>query len=396
MRANLTPAFVAKAVCPEGADKIIFWDERMSSFGLRVTAGGHKSYVIQYRHKRRHRQMTINGLLSLEQARKRARVLLGQVAHDRDPLGEMRRERDADKNTFRAIADEFFRREGRSLRSADAWRALLERCVHPVIGSRQIAELRRTEIIRLLDKIDDERGPCASDTALSVVRRILNWAAARSDEFRSPIVRDMRRTKPRERARARILNDDELRRVWIAATEMSDEPFGALVRFLLLTAGRRNECARMERPELDGNGTWVLPAARNKTKQELVRPLSGAAQSVLASLPRVHNSPYVFTNTGRTPIGNFDKPKHRLDAQCGVSDWTLHDLRRTARSLMSRAGVNADVAERCLGHVIGGVRGVYDRHEYRHEMLHAYERLAALIENIAHPQKNILPMVSHM
>jgi len=70
----------------------------------------------------------------------------------------------------------------------------------------------------------------------------------------------------------------------------------------------------------------------------------------------------------------------------------LHDLRRTARSLMSRAGVNSDIAERCLGHVIPGVRGVYDRHSYRAEMAHAYEALAAQLNRIIDPQPNILPM----
>ena len=77
-------------------------------------------------------------------------------------------------------------------------------------------------------------------------------------------------------------------------------------------------------------------------------------------------------------------------AQCGVSGWTIHDLRRTARSLLSRAGVNADVAERCLGHVVGGVRGVYDRHQYQAEMLHAYEALAALIERIVDPPSGVV------
>ena len=68
-----------------------------------------------------------------------------------------------------------------------------------------------------------------------------------------------------------------------------------------------------------------------------------------------------------------------------MTGWTLHDLRRTARSLMSRAGVNADHAERCLGHVIAGVRGTYDRHEYHAEKQHAFEALAALIERIVNP-----------
>jgi integrase len=73
-----------------------------------------------------------------------------------------------------------------------------------------------------------------------------------------------------------------------------------------------------------------------------------------------------------------------------VKDWRLHDLRRTARSLMSRASVNADIAERCLGHVIAGVRGVYDRHHYLDEMRHAFESLASLIDNIIDPNPKVV------
>jgi integrase len=81
-------------------------------------------------------------------------------------------------------------------------------------------------------------------------------------------------------------------------------------------------------------------------------------------------------------LNDFGDPKVKLDAASGVTGWTLHDLRRTARSLMSRAGVPTDRAERCLGHVIGGVRGTYDRHEYHAEKKQAYEALAGIIERI--------------
>ena len=81
-----------------------------------------------------------------------------------------------------------------------------------------------------------------------------------------------------------------------------------------------------------------------------------------------------------------------FDKASGVKWYTIHDLRRTARSLLSRAGVNADVAERCLGHVIGGVRGIYDRHEYFEEKKRAFEALAWQIERIVNPQANVVPM----
>jgi integrase len=391
MRIKLTPSFCASATAAAGADKTVYWDEKMQSFGLVVYRSGKKGFCIQYRHGRTSRRMAIDGVLSLDQARKRARVLLGQVAHDRDPLGERRKEEDRQRNTLRSVCEEFFKRDGKRLRSADAWRANLERAVLPRLGSMPIADIKRSDIVKLLDRLEDERGAAAAHTSLAVLRRILRWHATRNDEFNSPVVAGMGRYKPSENARERILSDTELRAVWAAATEM-DGSFGSFVKFLLLTAARRNEAARMIWPEVNGTD-WILPPSRNKTKQELVRPLSRAAQSVLASLPRFASSPHVFSITGRTALRNFGKPKARLDQVSGVTGWTLHDLRRTSRSLLSRAGVNADIAERCLGHVIGGVRGVYDRHSFGAEMAIAFEKLSALIEQIVHPQENVLPMV---
>jgi integrase len=257
-----------------------------------------------------------------------------------------------------------------------------------MLGGRQIDGITRGELITLLDTIEDENGARTADMTLAVLRKIFNWHAVRDESFRTPVVKGMARGKPKETARSRILTEDELRAIWTAA---GATPFGRLVQFLLLTAARRGEAARMEWKEIEGD-VWVLPASRNKTKEELVRPLSKAACEILGSLPRFENGSFVFSTDGRRALGGFSKFKRAFDKQSCVTGWTLHDLRRTARSLMSRAGVNDNHAERCLGHVIGGVKGIYDRHRYRDEMLHAYEALAALIKRIVHPQPNVIAL----
>jgi integrase len=197
--------------------------------------------------------------------------------------------------------------------------------------------------------------------ALAVLRRIFTWQAARDDDFRNPIIRGMSRTKPKARARARVLTDDELRAVWKTANE-TEGPFPAFVKFLLLTCARRTEASAMRRVELDSAGDWTLPASRNKTKTDLVRPLSKAVQAVLAALPCFADCPFVFTNDGRRALRGFSTAKLAFDKACGVTGWRLHDLRRTGRSLLSRAGVPSAHAEQCLGHVIRGSEGIYDRH----------------------------------
>ena len=389
MKLKLTVTGVDKAPLPTKGDRAIYWDTSLPGFGLVVTKTGHRSFVYQYRAGHRSRRMTFPLGLGIEKARREARKALGGVAAGGDPLQERRKTEALAENTLQSICEEYLRRDGNRLRSKGQIEQTLKRLVYPKLGKRQMDSILRSEIVRLLDKIEDENGAGMATNTLAHIRKIMNWHATRTDDFRSPIVRGMARTKPSERQRDRILDDDELRAVWKAA-EASTGPFGYMVRYILLTATRRNEAARMPDTELSGDD-WVIPGARYKTKLDHVVPLSGVARDLLASIPRIDGVRYIFT-TGTEPIGGFSKFKDAFDKQCGVTGWTLHDLRRTSRSLMSRAGVNADHAERCLGHVISGVRGTYDRHAYHAEKKQAFEALAAQIDRIINPTPNVIPI----
>lgn len=226
---------------------------------------------------------------------------------------------------------------------------------------------------------------------LTYLARVFSWHASRDDDFRSPIVRGMGRVDVKQRARKRVLSDEELRAVWRAA-EATGTLFDRYVQFLLLTACRRNEASRMTRAELDGPD-WLIPASRSKNKQDHLIPLSRKALDILSCLQPIGKfDGFVFTHTGTRAYRNFAADKAKLQARSGTAGWTLHDLRRTARTLMTRAGVSADHAERALGHVISGVRGVYDRHQYRPEKLAAFEALAAQIDRILDPQPNVVTL----
>jgi integrase len=384
MRIKLTSTFCRDAAAEIGKERTIFWDATMPGFGLVVMANGVRSYCIQYKVSGRSRRMGISRNLHLDAARRQARVLLGDVARGLDPLAQKRKAATGGKNTLRAITDEFLAREGKNLRSAAQRRATFERLIFPRLGQRPIADIRRSEIIRLLDAVEDARGPAMSEKVHMALRRLFSWHAARDDEFRSPIVRGMRKTSTTRRSR--ILSDDELRAVWKATERVG--VFGTMVRCLLLTATRRNEVAEMKRAELDG-ADWVIPGSRYKTKVDHLIPLSKKAQAHLAAIPVLGDAGWVFTADGKRPWLSFTDGKRLLDDASGVTGWTIHDLRRTARSLMSRAGIDANVAERCLGHVIGGIRGVYDRHAYHEEKARAFEMLAAQIERIVDPQPNV-------
>jgi integrase len=350
------------------------WDALVPGLAVRVTSNGTKRFVLVGRfggsRNPTARSLGKVGTLTLAAARDKAREWHKLIAAGIDPA-------DAASNgdgTFKAICEDYLRRDATKLRTVDVVRATLVRLVYPSLGSQPITSIRRSDIVRLLDRISDERGPIMANRTLAVIGRVMNWHAARSDDFRSPIVRGMARA---ENARDRVLTDAELKAVWHAST--SEPLFSAYIHFLLLTGARKSEASEMRWTEL-AEGVWTLPATRNKTGQELVRPLSDAAQAVINGLPPLGE--WVFTRTGNAPLSSFSRLKADLDSASGTSDWTIHDLRRTSRSLMSRAGVPADHAERCLGHVIGGVRGTYDRHTFRGEMAEAYDKLSRLIGEI--------------
>jgi integrase len=282
----------------------------------------------------------------------------------------------------------------------DQRKAILDRLVYPVIGNKVAVNLKRSDIVALLDSIEDDHGAGMADGTLMVIRRICNWHAARDDDFRSPIVRGMGRGN--SEGRERILSDDEIRAVWRTTGEIIDNAeaerlglfmFAQLLRYLLLTAVRRNEGARIDSTERSGRD-WLIPAARMKNKRDFLVPLSEAAIGLLEAIPVIggQNAGPIFTTNGTKPIAAFAQFKEAFDKRCSVTGWTIHDLRRTARSLMSRAGVDPDHAERALSHTIGGIRGTYDRHEFYNEKKGALEALAAQIALIIDPQPNVIPI----
>jgi integrase len=342
-----------------------------------------------------------------EKARKLAKRRTGEVAEDRDPAAERQSAREktakAGDNTVDALLDAFVERHvRRNLRSAKEVERIFNRYVRPRIGTKSIYEVRRRDIVDLLDAIEDGSGPVMADRTLAHVRKAFNWQATRDDAFNPPIVRGMARTKPADRARKRVLTDEEITDLWAAlGSACLPTPFPPLVKVLLLTGQRREEVAQMVWEELEGEA-WDIPKARRKKGDEHTVPLTREVLDLLG--PRKKKG-FVFTTTGgKRPFSGFSKAKHALDKQIAkvrretkrvqMPPWVLHDLRRTSRSLLSRAGVPADIGERVVGHAIGGVRGVYDRHTFFEEKKAALERLAGLIAQVLKPDPGSSNVIS--
>jgi integrase len=366
-------------------------DKAARGLYLIIQTSGHKGFATRCNIKGKSAKIS-HGSVTLSEARKAHAHVLHEVKEGRDPRVAKQQARATrraiEADTFAAIVEKYFQIEcglkrdnggvtfNNVHRTAKRRLADLERLVLPRIGSRPITLIKRSEIVGVLDAIQQQNGPVMADRTLGVMRRIFNWHAARSDDFRSPIVRGMARAKTYPRQR--ILSDIEIQKVWVN----TPGAFPAMIKLALLTGARRSELSRMTWDEIK-DGVWELPPSRNKTNLPLLRPLSSKALAVIES--QRNDSPFVFTANGKTPLSDFGRSKEKFDRQTGTSNWTIHDCRRWARSAMSRAQVPERAAEECLGHVIGGIKGVYGRHSYFNEKRHAYDKLAALLDRIINP-----------
>lgn len=399
-----------KAITKRSVDALkpgdVIADTEIRGFVARRLPSGVVTYGLRYTDKttgaRRWMALGLHGNVTPDMARSLAQENAGLVAGKHDPHAETRAARlkatEAKTALFGIVANDFIARYAKpSLRTWEESERILNKYVRPTWGERHIAEITRLDVTELLDRIEDQNGPVMADRVLAAVRKLFNWHATRSHSFMSPIVRGMGRTKPAERARSRVLSDDELRAFWKAtAHEHVAKVFGPASRFILLTAQRPGECFTVRRRAIDEEHVWKLDAGEYKTKRDHFVPVSGAAIAILVAMPKPKRdgTDYIFTTTsGRAPFSGRSKAKRKLDAamlealregkpNAALEPWVLHDLRRTARSLMSRAGISADIAERALGHVISGVRGVYDRHSYLDEKREALKALAALVDRI--------------
>jgi integrase len=369
-------------------------DPELKGMVVRVQPSGQKSFWTIARNPATRKQVwTLVGpadTMRIDEARAKARSILGRV---RAGLPAIEAAPPA-PDSFKAVAENWLRRhvEANGLRSKAEWSRLLKEHVYPRWADRDFLGIGRGDVTALLDEIEDDHGARQADHTLSVVSGIMRWQAARIDSYVPPIVAGMRRWNPKQHSRSRTLSDSELCSVWAAAKKSF--AFGAFIQVSLLTAQRRDKVASMRWADIDADGTWTIPSQeREKGNAGKVR-LPRLALDIIRAQPRIADNPHVFAGRGAGCINGFSKSKLRFDKLLpgDMPPWTVHDLRRTARSLMSRAGVSSEHAERVMGHVLEGVEGVYDRHSYTEEKSAALAKLANLIDGIIDPKANVVTM----
>jgi integrase len=379
------------------AARYAFPDPQLAGHYVRVTPQNAKSFVCVARSPDGRQVWSTIGpceVTPIEEARGRARNMLKRVRDGLPaipPKGE----------TFSEVAANWIKRhvEPNGLRSGKEIKRLLDRHILPAWRDREFIGIRRSDVAALLDDVEDHHSPRQADYVLNVVRSVMNWKAARTDDYRPPIVRGMRRQSPHAQSRTRVLDDAEIRAIWSQAESKMpsasgrqewNDTFGAFIRVALLTAQRRAKVVGMKWDDIAEDGEWTLPKEPREKDTIGTVVLPDMALDIIRTQPRLGDNPFVFAGRGQGPFNGFSKAKERFDAKLkGVEPWTVHDLRRTARSLMSRAGVPENHAERCMGHAIAGVKGVYDRHSYRAEKADALARLAVLVDSIVNPRSNV-------
>lgn len=380
-------------------------DEHVRGLYLAVQPSGKKSWAVRYRAGGRSCKLTLGPypVLGLKQARERATVALGQVAGGGDPAAERRLTRKhgalfGELGRVETIVESFIARHVRPNLSP-RWARETERALRadalPAWHGRRLADIGRSDVVELLDRIADRGADVGANRTLATLKKLGSWSVERGLIAVNPFVAI--KAPAAEESRDRVLDDDELRAIWLAAGGLG-WLFGSIIKLLILTGQRRGEVAGMTWSELDlEKRVWMLPKERVKNNRGHVVPLPPLVVELLEKLPRIANdSDLVFTTNGRSPVSGFSAAKARLDELLpNTAPWRLHDLRRSFASGCAALGVGLPAIEKLLNHTSGsfrGVVGVYQRHDFASEKRAAMEAWATHVERVV--DNNVVRLAS--
>jgi integrase len=386
MRKKLTPKTID--ALPTAAEKRYeVRDTLVIGLLLRVSPTGKKVWYVCTRIEGRLRRIKIGSYptISLADARSKSQAVLREIQ-----LGQYHAcpEPPSSVPTFGEIVPQFIELYAKP-RNRD-WRG-----TQRVLGkfaslrSKPIDDVRRADVVRILDAIVANGTPFRANRALAAIKKLMAWCVDRGTIQVNPVAGLKPPTK--EVSRDRVLSDEELLACW-RASEAEGFPFEPFIKILLLTGQRRGEVSAMRWSEIDLNKMlWAIPAERTKNATQHTVPLAPAVINILRAIPRFLNSDLVFTTTGKTPISGFGRLKDRLDATIEKKDWRFHDLRRTVATNLAIMGTPPHVIEAVLNHksgIVSGVAAVYNRHAYLEEKRTALERWAQRVEEIERESRN--------
>lgn len=332
----------------------IYYDTTMPAFGIRV-GKNRKVWVITRGTNRERISIGKYPDKTLADARKDAKKLLA----DEPVKGARISVSDAYEQYKPVLAT-------KKPRTQRDYKRALEKHLIPILGSKKLPTIEYEHVTAITDKLSmSERR-----NTLAVGRTFFRWCV-------KPPRRYIRHSPlegvelPKAKRRKRILDENEIPIVWRAA-QQHGYPYGTILQLLMLTGQRRGEIANLRRPWInEKERTITLPEWITKNSKEHTFPYGEMVASILDTIPRWNETDLLFPSkvSFERPLSGWSKYKHELAD--GLSRWTLHDLRRTYRSIHGQIGTPREIAERLINHAAAvqtDVEAIYDRYSYLPQM----------------------------
>jgi integrase len=358
---------------------------------LIVHPTGRKAWAVRYRHDGITRKLTLDAGLTLAAARQAATAALHELERGNDPAAlkfdaQAKAEKaaaDRAGDTVDNLATQFIERYAKKKTRKNSWRQaehVFGKIVVPAWRGRVVHDIARRDIRELVENVAVDR-PVMANRTLGHLSKFFNWLCEQDIIAASPCAGVKQPAK--EQARDRVLDDAEVKALWLACDGIGGAA-GSAVKLMLLTGQRCGEVVGMKRSEISGD-VWTLPPERTKNKTRHEVPLSAQVLAIIEELPAIDED-FVFTSSETRRLGKMSHAKRALDASMKPkARWVLHDLRRTAASGMAALDIKLPVIEKVLNHKSGafrGIVGVYQRHEYAAEKRDALQRWANHIEGL--------------
>ena len=373
------------------------WETGRSGFGLRISASSNKSWFYFYRFEGKNRRMTLGVYpeMTLEKAHSAHAKAREQLIKGIDPNELLIQANIAHRGspTVSQLVNEYIEKWAKPRkRTWEEDARMLSKDVIPHLGKRKAKDIKRRDIVLLIDEIVDRGSPITANRTLRIIKKMFSFAVKRGVLDASPCVEIDPPAK--ENKRERVLTEDEVKIFWLGLekAKMSDGTKLAL-RLLLVTAQRKGEVAQAEWSEIDlKSGWWTIPKEKAKNERIHRVPLSQMAIDILKQakelsrdsrwvFPSVKNQAITPRSISRAIRNNSKKrppehPKHKppYGEFFKTERFSPHDLRRTATSMMTGSGVDELHVSKVLNHTISGVTSRhYNHYTYDKEKQQALE-----------------------
>ena len=353
------------------------FDASVRGLGVRIAPSGTKSWFIMRRFNGKMLRTTFGRYpeVGLADARLRAPEVLLKMSKGNTSQGN---------DTFETIVAEWIKRDQSKNKSVEQVKTAIKRHVSPVFSGRKLDEIKKQDIIKLIDQITDGGSPVAANRILAFLKRFFNWCVERDILEVSPALSIKANTG--EISRDRVLDVGELLSLWTVEDKLN-YPWGAILKLLMLTGARLKEVSEVTWDEISlEEQIWSIPSSRTKNSRPHQIHLSTQAIQILRSLPSVKDQSFLFSTNGVRPVSGFSKAKKRIDLLSGVDNWRFHDLRRSfATYTTEKLQIPPVVIDKVLNHVSGAVKGVaaiYQRGEYLEQRREALQAWGDYLEDL--------------